>query len=382
MKNRIFVTCSKGLHEFLSAEIRQLGLLVASAGVSGVETTGTMEDVMRLNLYLRTGQRVLLLHSECTAGDPEELYKRLSAIDWERYISQNGYVSVTSTVDMPNVYDTRFANLKAKDAVVDRIRKKTGSRPDSGPDRSRAVIHLYWKDGRCSVYLDTSSEPLSRRGYRKIPFKAPMQETLAAAVVMATGWKDGESFVNPMCGSGTLAIEAVLMGLHRAPGLLRSNYGFMHFRGFNGVLWQELRSEANSMTFKKLDSRVIATDLSSDAVEAAMKNAAAAGVAQHIEFKACDFTETPIPRTAGIAILNPEYGERMGKTSELDSTYKDIGDFLKQQCKGYRGYIFTGNLDLAKKVGLRTKRKVTFFNSRIECRLLEYELYEGSRKNH
>lgn len=208
-----------------------------------------------------------------------------------------------------------------------------------------------------------------------------MQETLAAAVIMATGWKGHGHFINPMCGSGTLAIEAALAGLNRPPGLLRDNFGFMHLKEFKEAFWNDLRAQAKREAKKSLQCRIIATDIRREAVEAARKNAATAGVEHLIEFSSCDYSETSIPEGEGVVILNPEYGERMGKIKELESVYKGIGDFFKQRCKGFKGYLFTGNLDLAKKVGLKAKRRIPFFNGGIECRLLEYELYEGSRKN-
>jgi putative N6-adenine-specific DNA methylase len=281
---------------------------------------------------------------------------------------------------MPGIRDVRYATLKCKDAIVDRLRHKTGRRPDSGPDRDRSVVHLFWNEERTTVYLDTSGEPLSRRGYRKIPMAAPMQETLAAAVVLATEWQGEGSFINPLCGSGTLAIEAALIGLQRAPGLLRGNFGFMHLRGFNEAVWRELRGDARKRSRKDLPGRIIATDINPDAVAAARQNAATAGVDHLIEFGVCDFAETTVPG-GGVVVMNPEYGERMGEVQRLESVYARIGDFLKQKCTGCRGYVFTGNPDLAKKLGLRTRRRIPFWNSGIECRLLEYELYEGSRKN-
>lgn len=284
-------------------------------------------------------------------------------------------------MDNPTIRDTRYANVKCKDAIVDRIREKRGRRPDSGPDQTGVVVNLYWKGTHCALYFDTSGEPLSRRGYRKIPMNAPMQETLAAAVIRATTWHGNGHFVNPMCGSGTLAIEAALLGLNRAPGLLRENFGFMHLKGFGKPAWDELRTQAKRAAKKALKSSIIATDLRREAVEAARKNAAIAGVEHLIEFSVCDYAATGVPGGGGIVIINPEYGERMGKIKQLEGVYKGIGDFFKQKCRGYTGYIFTGNLDLAKKVGLRTKRKMLFFNGGIECRLLEYELYEGSKKD-
>jgi putative N6-adenine-specific DNA methylase len=242
------------------------------------------------------------------------------------------------------------------------------------------VIHLYWREDLCQVFLDTSGEPLSKRGYRKIPLKAPMQETLAASVILAGGWHGEENFVNPMCGSGTLAIEAALIGLDRAPGLLRSNFGFMHVKGFDESSFKSLRRKSRAASKDALKGRIIATDISQQAVEGARKNAMTAGVERLIEFGVCDFSETPVPAGGGMVLLNPEYGERMGKEERLEEIYRGIGDFFKKRCQGYKGYIFTGNLDLAKKVGLRTQRRLLFYNGPIECRLLEYDLYEGSRR--
>ena len=379
-KNRIVITCAKEVPPFLKSEILSLGFPVLSEGRAEVETEGSLEEAMRLNLLIRTGQRVLFLIESFSAKTPDELYKRMSQISWEEYIREDGYFSVTSTVNNPTIKDSRFANVKCKDAVVDRIKEKCGRRPDAGPERDRVVVHLYWKGYRGQVFLDTSGEPLSKRGYRMIPLKAPMQETLAAAVVLATGWAGDGSFINPMCGSGTLAIEAALIALGRAPGLLRNNYGFMHLKGFDEPSWKVLRRKIRAEGKDRLNGRIIATDVSPQAVEAAKKNAMTAGVDRFIEFGVCDFSETPVPNNGGVILLNPEYGERMGEIEKLKETYKKTGDFFKKRCQGYKGYLFTGNLDLAKRVGLRTKRRILFYNGPIECRLLEYDLYEGSQK--
>ncbi len=380
-KSKILVTCAKGITPFLKEELIQQGFPIISESVAGIETEGTMDDTLRLNLLLRTGHRVLFLLRRFHAENADDLYQKGTDIAWEEYIAGNGYFSVSSSVDNPSINTPLFANLKLKDAIADRIRKKCGRRPDSGPEQNRAVVNLYWKNNDCSIYLDTSGEPLSKRNYRKIPMNAPMQETLAAAVIRAAAWNGSSHFINPMCGSGTLAIEAALAGLNRAPGILRYNFGFMHLKGYNESLWKDMRTQAKKQAKKSLDCRIIATDISKDAVEAARNNAATAGVEHLIEFDVCDYSGTLIPDGTGIMILNPGYGERMGESAELESVYKGIGDFFKQKCKGYTGYIFTGNLDLAKKVGLKAKRRVPFFNGPIDCRLLEYALYEGSRKN-
>jgi putative N6-adenine-specific DNA methylase len=380
-KSRIVITCARGVPPFLKQEILSVGYPVLSLGMAEVGTEGSLEDAMILNLSIRTGQRILFLLDSFEAKTPDELYKRSSRIHWEDYIPEDGYFSVTSTVHNPTIKDSRFANVKCKDAVVDRIKEKRGRRPDTGPEKDKVVIHLYWRGNHCQIFLDTSGEPLSRRGYRMIPLKAPMQETLAATIVLATGWIGNGNFINPMCGSGTLAIEAALIALERAPGLLRSNYGFMHLKDFDESSWKTLRRKTRAAAKDKLNGRMIATDISQQAVEAAKKNAMTAGVDRFIEFGVCDFAETPVPTGEGVVVLNPEYGERMGEMESLQGTYRRIGDFFKKRCNGYTGYIFTGNFDLAKKVGLRTKRRIPFFNGPIECRLLEYELYEGSKKS-
>jgi putative N6-adenine-specific DNA methylase len=377
----IVITCPKGVPAILAEEVRLLGFEVTGQSIATVETRGTLLDAERLNLWLRTANRVLYLLDTFVVRDADELYRRVTGMAWEEVVAPDQYLSVTSSVDHPSIRDVRFANMKCKDAIVDRIRKHSGTRPDSGPERKGVVVHLYWKDELGHIYLDTSGEPLSKRGYRKIPFKAPLMETIAAAVILSTGWSGAEHFVNPMCGSGTFAIEAALLGLGRAPGLLRSRFGFMHLRGFDPTQWQELRREARAAAGKSLAGRIIATDISAEAVAAARKNATTAGVDHLIEFSAGDYAQTTVPEGTGAVVLNPEYGQRLGDIRKLESVYKGIGDFLKQSCAGYRGYIFTGNLDLAKKVGLHARRRVPFFNSGIECRLLEYDLYAGTRRS-
>ncbi len=220
--------------------------------------------------------------------------------------------------------------------------RKQGRRPDSGPGRQGVVVHLHWENDRCEVWLDTSGEPLSRRGYRKIPLEAPMQETLAAAVILATGWDGKGPFVNPMCGSGTLAIEGALIALGRAPGILRQNFGFMHLLGFDRAAFEKQREELKKAVNRKAPGRIIATDIRPEAVEAARQNARTAGVEHLIEFAVCDFRETAVPEGDGIVVLNPEYGERMGDAGKLGDIYKGIGDFFKKPVHGLPGLHLHG----------------------------------------
>ncbi|HSW45518.1 MAG TPA: class I SAM-dependent RNA methyltransferase, partial [Phycisphaerae bacterium] len=328
----IRVTCAPGLAPYLEQELAALGYAVQSAHDTAVEITGTLTNAMRLNLDLRTANHVLMLLSEFPCLTPDDLYRHASFVEWERLLSPDGYVSVTAGGDSRAIDNWTYAGLKVKDAIVDRIASVAGRRPDAGPDRNRCVINCYWVKDRCWLYLNTSGQKLSDRGYRKIPHKAPMRETLAAGVLMAAGYDGSQPLVNPMCGSGTLAIEAALIAAGRAPGLLRSNFGFMHTLIHDEAVWQTVRHEAHER--KKAGSLVsdagagvfctkppsgrlgerlpapcppiIATDIDDRAIRASEQNARTAGVEHLIRFKQCDFAETPIPEGQGIIVLNPE----------------------------------------------------------------------------
>lgn len=381
----ILITCSAGLVDYVRREVEDLGYEAGESHKTGLELQGDQYDAMRLNLHLRTAYNVLFLLDKFKCKSPAELYENVADLPWEDMVSPDEYVSVVSRINTDRVKNSMFAGLKVKDAIVDRIADKTGSRPDSGKDRDKVVVQLYWKDDFCRLYLNTSGLKLSDRGYRKMPGKAPLRESLAAAIIMATGYDGREPLVCPMCGSGTLAIEAALMASRRAPGLLRSNYGFMHMKYFDEPAWKQMRSEALKKSKQRggkagfKPARIIATDIDPEAVEAARKNAMTAGVSHLIDFEVCDFAETPIPPGTGAIVMNPEYGLRLGDMQKLKKTYKRIGDFFKQKCSGHTGYIFTGNPALSKVVGLRTSRRFEFYNANIECRLLKYELYAGTR---
>jgi len=379
-KRPLLVTCPKALPPYLAREMAALGL-PGKELAAGVLAEGDMRDCMRLNLHLRTGHRVLLEIARLRAPDPTALGETLGRLPWEEYIPADGHLTVDSSVQNEHVRDGRFANQKAKDAIVDRITSRKGRRPDSGPDPVGACVFLHWRDDSLTVYLDTTGAPLARRGYRKMPHSAPLQETLAAGIVLATGYGEAGHFLSPMCGSGTLAIEAALIALNRAPGLLRSGFAFQHLLGFDASLYAELRREAQAGAKKQLPGRIIASDIDPQAVAAARQNALTAGVEGHIEFEICDFRESTVPEDgAGVCVLNPEYGARLGESAALNDLYTGIGDFFKKRLAGWRGFVFTGNPGLAGRVGLKPRRRTPLFNAKIECRLLEYELYQGTRR--
>jgi 23S rRNA G2445 N2-methylase RlmL len=379
--SKIIITCHKWLSNSLAKEVESLGFTNLRVFQTGVELFGTMGDCIRLNLNLRCASQVMFSLKSFICNDPNELYRNLVTIPWEEMIDPTAYFSVTSNVFHTTIQTNLFANLRVKDAIVDRMRETTAQRPNTGSELSGAVVYLFWKHEEAEIFLDTSGETLAKHGYRKLPGKAPMLEALAAATILSTKWDKKTPFINPMCGSGTLAIEAALIASNRTPGLLRSNYAFMHLMGYDATIYDKEKLLLPERINSTPGIKIIASDISDTAISIAKTNAIAAGVADLIEFQVCDFESTAMPETAGSVIMfNPEYGERLGVEDELVATYARMGNFLKNKCKGFTGYVFTGNLELAKKIRLKPSRRIEFYNATIDCRLFEYELYAGTKR--
>lgn len=389
----IIISCAKELSRWTEVEVRYLGYEPIEVTENTVVVRGAMRDVMRLNLYLRTAHRVLVPLLRTTCRNIRDLYQAVYSIDWENHIEADGYFSVSSVVHNFTIRDTRIPSLYTKDAIVDRMRDKCQRRPNSGGENHGSAVFVYWERDEAIIYLDTSGEPLSKRGYRKIPGSAPMQETLAAACLMAMHWDGKTPFLSPMCGSGTPAIEAAMIAMNRAPGLLKGHFAFQSIKGYNRIIpgesaplsaprqragatpeqiWKDMVLEAKSREIKENLPRIVATDISPEAVENAHTNSIVAGVAQMIEFKACDFADSPVPQGKGCVFFNPEYGIRLGTFEELAPVYERIGRFMNEKCVGWTGGLITGNPDLARLVDLYYKTRVPFFNGPIDCRLFIY----------
>jgi putative N6-adenine-specific DNA methylase len=379
--SKIIVTCNRKLSAYLEKEIIALGYTPVKVFLTGVELQGTMQDCIKLNLHLRCASQVLLSIKEFYCDHPEDLYDAVLDINWTSIITPETYFSVTSNVFHDSINNGMYANVKVKDAIVDVFKDKGLERPSTGPLQDAAVIHLHWKHEDAELFLDTSGETLAKHGYRRFPGRAPMLESLAACTIVAGKWDRASHFVNPMCGSGTLAIEAALMASNRAPGLLRNNYSFMHFVGYQEAIYFQEKEIIKNQIQENNSIKIIASDISNQAIEVARANAEIAEVDHLIDFQICDFRDTQVPQhEVGVVYINPEYGERLGEIEQLEITYKAMGDFLKQSCQGYNAYIFTGNLDLAKKIGLKASRRIEFYNGKLDCRLLEYEMYRGTKR--
>ncbi|MBW3466693.1 THUMP domain-containing class I SAM-dependent RNA methyltransferase [Arthrospiribacter ruber] len=379
-KGKVVVTCKDRFAPYLEKEILDLGFMPVAVERTFVELEASLNDCISLNLHLRIASHVLYEIKSFYLHKADDIYRRVKTIPWEDYINESAYFSVISTVDNPSVDNPLFVNVRIKDAIVDRFREASGVRPDSGSELQGAVFQMFWKDTQATLYINTSGETLAKHGYRKIPGDAPMLEALAAATIYASGWDKSSPFINPMCGSGTLAIEAALIATDRFPGWFRDHYAFMHILGYDEEIYQKIRAKMERKVFVNPSLKIIASDISMQAVLYSKENAETAGVADIIEFEQCDFADTPIPEgKEGVVFFNPEYGERLGEENELPETYQRMGDFMKQKCPGYTGFVFTGNLPLAKKIGLRTSQRIEFYNGTIDCRLLKYELFRGKR---
>jgi putative N6-adenine-specific DNA methylase len=372
---KFFATAAKGLEEVLANELTTLGMRNVTPTKGGVTFSGSRRDGYRACLWLRTANRVLQpIHSfPCPSEDA--LYEGVHALNWEEYLTLDMTLAVDAKLRDSEITHSHYAALKTKDAIVDRIRERCGERPDVDAKNPDLRINLHLARNYCTISLDLAGTGLHRRGYRRDPTVAPLKETLAAGLVALTEWDQKSLFVDPMCGSGSLPLEAALLASNTAPGLLSPNFGFQRWRDFDNSLWQELIEEAEQVRKELPANLVFGSDRDKRAVEIARRNAGDLSVGKKIRWFYSDFAKLEPPADHGTLICNPPYGERIGREDELEAFYRKIGDTLKQQWKGWTAWVFTGNLALAKRVGLKPSRRIVLFNGPIECRLLKYELY-------
>ena len=416
----LVITCGRDLLQPTVKEFRAMGHRTYNESETVFCVRGTMRDAMRFNLWSRCAHRVLYpVLSNAFARDLDELYFAVRGVPWENWLDPEKFLTVNSIAHNDTCRDTRMPTLKTKDAIVDRLREAFGRRPDAGGGYEGAAVFTYWNDTTLHCFIDTTGEPLSRRGYRHEPWLAPMQETLAAAALLATPHNANTPLVVPMCGSGTPAIEAALIAKNRAPGSFREHFCFMALNGYGDVDdWARVRKgldrgwyqSEQDFTVTQLDSSapallkqtpcvawqlmladarrrelpddapiapIIATDIAPDAIACTRKNARFAGVTELLQTHVCDFAEPPLPEPPAVLFINPEYGERLGDLGELPETYARIGEFFKQRCRGYNIYVLTGNTHLSAHLGLKAARVLPCHNGPIECKLLEFEIYNS-----
>lgn len=375
MEMSFFATAAKGVEEVLADEIRSLGIADLSIEKGGVRFSGDLGVCYRANLWLRTAQRILMPVAEFPCDSPQILYEGVRSIPWTRYLTPEMTLAVTCNLRDSAMTHSGFVALKTKDAIVDSMRDSHGHRPNVDTVEPDLLVNVHLVRNSCTVSLDTSGTGLDKRGYRLETKEAPLRETLAAAIIHLSGWDGASNLVDPMCGSGTIPIEAALKASCRPPGLVRSGFGFQRWPGYDASLWGSIVREAREKALSELPEMVVGSDASSGAIRNARRNAERAGIAQFVTFGNRDIEEVSPPPPPGIVLCNPPYGVRLGEEETLKPLYRKIGDMLKRRFNGYTAYILTGNAALASCVGLRASRRIVLFNGPIECRLLRYELY-------
>ncbi len=377
-----FATAPKHLESLLADELRQLGLVEVRESRGGASFSGPLADAYRACLWSRTAHSILGVLVRFPAPDPDALYRGVQTVAWQEHFDTRHTFAVTCNVSQSSISHSRYAAQRVKDAIVDQFRELTGHRPSVDPDQPDLRINLYLHRDEATLSLDLSGESLHRRGYRTEHGPAPLRETLAAAVLLRAGWaqiaRQGGAFVDPMCGAGTLPIEAALIGADIAPGLLREHWGFTAWRNHNPELWDNLVEEAKERRRAGLGQLppICGCDHDQRMVKVARSNAARAGLAEAVSIEARDLTECrpSAGERPGLVVTNPPYGARLGEREDLQQLYTRLGQALIATFSGWRAAILTGNPDLAKALGLRVERKHTLYNGPIACKLLHFHL--------
>ena len=369
-----FATVARGLEEIAAQELTRLGAINATPEFTGVSFQGNQETLYRINLWSRVIFRVLVPIADVQSRDAEQLYKGVQSINWLDYIQTNQAFLVNCTGSNRNLNHSHFTALQVKNAIVDQQREKTGKRSDIDTEHPDIIINTHIYRDNCVISLDSSGFSLHRRGYRPAMGLAPLKETLASALLAIAEWTPDLPFLDPLCGSGTLPIEAALIALKVAPGLYNS-FAFQNWPDFDENLWEKLQTEAQNQTLTELPSVIWGSDADANIVSQARDNAKASVLEEHLYFQHKALAEVEAPADRGILICNPPYGIRVGEEEELGALYKLLGDVFKQRFKGWTAYVLTGNKELGKKIGLKASRRIPIYNGPLPCTLLKYELY-------
>jgi putative N6-adenine-specific DNA methylase len=368
-----------GLEEVLADELNQLGARQVEVGTRAVTFRGDMRLVYEANLWCRTAIRILRPFASFRARDEKELYRKVSSIDWTDYLDVSQTLLINSVVSQSTFEHSLYVSQLTKDAIVDQFRRRYDKRPSVDVLRPDVRLNLHMYENQVTLSLDASGDSLHRRGYRLQTNVAPLNEVLAAGIILLTGWDKKKTFIDPMCGSGTLVAEAAMIARNIAPGLYRQDYAFMRWKDYDATLYRQVYQEAVKREISGPAATIIGSDLEPDYIRAARKNLENAELENYVELQVTDIREIAPPATPGVLVTNPPYGERIN-ADDLNILYKQIGDVLKSKLEGWDAFIFTGNLEAAKHIGLKTSRRIPLYNGKIECRLFKYELYRGSSK--
>jgi putative N6-adenine-specific DNA methylase len=370
-----FATVARGLEALAAQELERLGAQQVSPEFCGVAFAGDLALLYRVNLWARIPFRILLTLNRFACHDARDLYAGIQDIPWQDYLTPAQTLAVTATGKNAQLNHTHFSALQVKNAIVDQQQAIFGERSSIDTQTPDIRINIHIERDHCVVSLDSSGESLHRRGYRPAMGAAPLKESLAAALIQLTQWQGTLPFLDPMCGSGTLVIEAGLSALNVAPGLFREQFGFERWSDFDAELWQQCLQQAEADQKQVLSVPIIGSDNDDTVIQQAEQNAYRSGVLEHIQLQTRALEDLEAPASEGILLCNPPYGERIGRDQDLGALYKLLGDVLKQRFKGWTAYILSGNKALAQSIGLKSAQRLPIWNGSIACQLMKYELY-------
>jgi putative N6-adenine-specific DNA methylase len=375
--NEYFLTCPRGLEEVTAKDVNQYIEDEPRVKKGGISFIGDLSDMYKVNLYSRTGMYLLKKLLFFKANNFDFFYSKIYNYEWEKIIDSSKNFSIRMKSKSSFFENSGYTTLKAKDAIVDRIRQKTGQRPSIDKINSDIKIFIIIKEDSIKIFIDSSGRPLFMRGYRSKIHKASLNECLAAGLVLLSNWNKVDPFYDLMCGSGTIPIEAAMIAFNIPPGIKRKRFAFQLWPDYSQKIWQKTIEDAKSKINLDLDVDINGSDYIKKNINLGIESAKKIGLHDKIKFTREDLENFKSQNNKGVIILNPPYGLRLGDEKKLQFLYQKIGDIFKNECSGFDAYIFTHNKVLAKSVGLRTKRKFILKNGQLDCRLLYYPMQDG-----
>lgn len=367
-----------GLEEVLAKEVHDLGGENINVLKRAVSFYGDKKILYKANLYLRTALNVVIPIKTFRAQNDFHLYNNVQKINWSEYMSYRDTLLVNSSVNSRNFRHSKYVIYKVKDAIIDQFQKQKGKRPDIDLNDPTLKVHINISSDNCILSLDSSGDPLYKRGYREEEYSAPLNQVVAAGMVLLSGWKKDCNLIDPMCGSGTIPIEAAMIANNIPPGLYRKKFNFQNWKNYDNDLWEDLKAEAEA-GITPFRHKIIGNDIAPRAIRVSKKHQLNARLLNKISFEVVDFGQYIPPENAGFVMINPPYGERLS-THDIDHFYENMGNTLKHKYSNYTAFILSSNMDALKKVGLRSEFRKTLMNGNLECRFIKYPLYKGSKK--
>ena len=373
--NQYFATVARGLEPLVVEELERLGAVDVVPGFCGAAFKGDRKLLYKVNLWARLPFRILLRISEFDCADGDDLFAGVQRIDWSEYLTPELTLSVTATGKTDALNHTHFTSLQVKNAVVQQQTDTLGYRSDVDTHEPDVRINVHLHENRATLSLDSSGDSLHRRGYRPAVGAAPLKESLASALIQMSGWQPGQAFFDPLCGSGTLPLEAALRSLRVAPGLFRERFGFETWLDFDETLWESMLTEAEDQQQEDLAAFVGGSDRDLNVIVQDNSNAQKCGIEHLVKFQQSELENVEAPTDSGIVMCNPPYGERLGKDTDLAAFYKLLGTVLKERFKGWTAYILSGNKALSRNIGMKSAERTPVYNGALLCQLMKYDIY-------